>query len=199
MPYLTSVSPSTTTQMTTNIHYHTQLEAVWKSDYVYDVTLKLIREENTGTVGWNVTNSHGFRLIYIDKNGNVADTGNQSLAGTNVKIVPGGVAGEAGYKDRTAIIKTWTIETHAVNRRVTAQYYATLNNTSLGGSVESVSFWAPSPNINNAPILPDGSNVYVRKGGAWVRAKDIWIYKNGLWTQVPSGDMQVRIGNTWKS
>lgn len=199
MPYLTSVSPSTTTQMTTDIHYHTQLEAVWKSDYVYDVTLKLIREENTGTVGWNVTNSHGFRLIYIDKNGNVADTGNQSLAGTNVKIVPGGVEGEAGYKDRTAIIKTWTIETHAVNRRVTAQYYATLDNTSLGGSVESVSFWSPSSDINNAPILPDGPNVYVRKGGAWVRAKDIWVLKGGVWKMAPTGDIQVRIGNAWKS
>lgn len=199
MPYLTSVSPSTTTQMTTDIHYHTLLEAAWKSDYVYDVTLKLIREENTGTVGWDVTTSHGFRLIYIDKNGNIADTGNQSLAGTNIKIVPGGVEGEAGYKDRTAIIKTWTIETHAVNRRVTAQYYATLDNTSLGGSVESVSFWSPSSDINNAPILPDGPNVYVRKGGAWVRAKDIWVLKGGVWKMAPTGDIQVRIGNAWKS
>lgn len=41
MSMLTTVSPSTTTQMTTNIHYHTQLQAVWKSDYVYDVTLFL--------------------------------------------------------------------------------------------------------------------------------------------------------------
>lgn len=137
MPMLTTVSPSTTTQMTTNIHYHTQLQAVWKSDYVYDVTLILIREENTGSTGWNVRNSHGFRLIYIDKNGNTSDTGNQSLAGTPVKITPGGAPGPAGYKDRSAIIKKWTIETHHTNRRVIAQYYATLDNTSLGGSVES--------------------------------------------------------------
>lgn len=71
MPMLTTVSPSTTTQMTTNIHYHTQLQAVWKSDYVHDVTLILIREENTGSTGWNVTNSHGCRIQYIDKNGNL--------------------------------------------------------------------------------------------------------------------------------
>lgn len=199
MPMLTTVSPSTTTQMTTNIHYHTQLQAVWKSDYVYDVTLILIREENTGSTGWNVTNSHGCRIQYIDKNGNLYDSGNVSLAGTNVKIVPGGVQGPAGYKDRSAVIKKWTIETHHTNRRVTAQYYATLDNTSLGGSIESKSFWAPSSNINEAPILPDGPNVYVRSNGAWVRAKDVWVYKDGIWQMAPSGDMNIRTGNTWKS
>lgn len=120
-------------------------------------------------------------------------------AGTPIKITPAGEPGPAGYKDRSAVIKTWTIETHHTNRRVIAQYYATLDNTSLGGSIESKSFWAPSSNINDAPILPDGPNVYVRSNGAWVRAKDIWVYKDGAWQMVPSGDMNVHTGNTWKS
>lgn len=202
MPYLTTVSPSTTMQVSTGIHYHTTLTAVWKSDYVYDVTLSITREENSsqGTVAWNVTNSHGYRLKYYDTSGNLVDTGNTSLAGTNVKIVVNGVEGAAGWPDRTATIITWqNLAVHSTKRRVVAQYYATLDNTSLGGTYETLSFWSPSENIDSAPLLPDGPNVYVRSSGAWKRAKDIYVYKNGVWTMAPNGDMCVRSGSTWKS
>lgn len=201
MPYLKTVSPSLTNQMSTSIHYHTTLTATWKSDYVYDVVLSITREEagNPTEAGWNVTNSHKYRFIYYDKNGNLVDTGRVSLAGKNVKVTPTLIEGVKGWPSRTAEIYTWTIETHPTKRYCIAEYYAELDNTKYGGTYEQVSFWAPSSNIANAPLLPDGPNVYVRSGGNWKQAKDIYIYKDGEWVMVPTGDMNVRKSGTWKS
>ena len=78
-------------------------------------------------------------------------------------------------------------------------YTGTVDNTSKGGTIETPVFWSPSSNIAEAPTLLDGPNTFVRRNGVWTRAKDIFVRSGGQWVMVPTGDMSIRTGNTWKS
>lgn len=200
MPKLTSVSPSISAVMSTGYKYHTTLTATWISDYVYDIVLSITRESNEGDNGWDVKMSHGYRLIYYQKDGTLYDSGKVSLYGTPIQTGTAGAAGESGWVNRTATIFSKRIETHPTNRHCIAEYYATLDNSKYGGSSsENKDFWAPSSKISEAPLLPDGPNTYVYSNGKWVRAKDIFVYSGGAWKMVPSGDLNVYSNKQWKS
>ena len=209
MPYLSSRSDSMPNTMSTHMNYHTALTATWISDYVYKLVFKIIREEaqtayekeHNINEGWHVERSHKYRLIYYDKNENLVDSGEVSLYGTTVSVPLVGPEGEAGWNVRCGTIFEKTIETckNPAKRKVIAMYTGTVNNTSHGGTIETPVFWSPSSNIADAKTLPDGHNTYIRRNGAWVRAKDIYVRSGGQWVMVPSGDMNIRTENTWKS
>ena len=209
MPYLSSRSDSIPNTMSTHMNYHTALTATWISDYVYKLVFKIIREEaqtayekeHNINEGWHVERSHKYRLIYYDKNENLVDSGEVSLYGTTVSVPLVGPEGEAGWNVRCGTIFEKTIETckNPAKRKVIAMYTGTVNNTSHGGTIETPVFWSPSSNIADAKTLPDGPNTYIRRNGAWVRAKDIYVRSGGQWVMVPSGDMNIRTENTWKS
>ena len=209
MPYLSTSSPSIANTMSTRMHYHTTLTATWISDYVYELAFKIIREEaqtasekaNNKKEGWHVERSHKYRLIYYDKNENLVDSGEVSLYGTTVSVPLVGPEGEAGWNVRCGTIFEKTIETckNPAKRKVIAMYTGTVDNTPYGGTIETPVFWSPSSNIAESTTLPDGPNVYVRRNGAWVRAKDIYVRSGGQWVMVPSGDMNVRTNSQWKS
>nr|DAT84543.1 MAG TPA: hypothetical protein [Caudoviricetes sp.] len=209
MPYLSVSSPSIANTMSTRMHYHTTLTATWISDYVYKLVFKIIREEaqtadeaaNNVKEGWHVERSHKYRFIYYNKNENLVDSGEVSLYGTTVSVPLIGPAGKAGWSVRCGTVFEKTIETckNPAKRKVIAMYTGTVDNTSKGGTIETPVFWSPSSNIAEAPTLLDGPNTYVRRNGVWTRAKDIFVRSGGQWVMVPTGDMSIRTGNTWKS
>lgn len=209
MPYLSISSPSIANTMSTRMHYHTTLIATWISDYAYKLVFKIIREEaqtayekeHNINEGWHVERSHKYRLIYYDKNENLVDSGEVSLYGTTVSVPLVGPEGEAGWNVRCGTIFEKTIETckNPAKRKVIAMYTGTVNNTSHGGTIETPVFWSPSSNIAEAPTLLDGPNTYIRRNGAWTRARDIFVRSGGQWVMVPSGDMNIRNNSQWKS
>mgnify|MGYP005758316943 CR=1 FL=1 len=209
MPYLSSRSDSIPNTMSTHMNYHTALTATWISDYVYKLVFKIIREEaqtayekeHNINEGWHVERSHKYRLIYYDKNENLVDSGEVSLAGTTVSVPLVGPEGEAGWNVRCGTIFEKTIETckNPAKRKVIAMYTGTVNNTSHGGTIETPVFWSPSSNIADAKTLPDGPNTYIRHNGAWTRVRDIFVRNGEQWVMVPSGDMNIRTNSQWKS
>lgn len=213
MPYLSSLSPSISKEMSTTMHYHTTLIATWKSGSTYAISLSITREEartesekNAGlTVGWSLNPSndvekHSYKIKYIgaDSSGNpVEKTIGENALSNAVQVRLNDVAGEDGWAYRTTEILNTEITVHPTKGKVTALYNATVDNRSISGSIDKVSFWAPNEDLDKVPLLPGPPNVLVRTGGEWKRAKDIWIYRNKAWRIIPSGHLNVYTNGKW--
>lgn len=211
MPYLASVRRSDSVQMSTSMHYRTTLTATWVSGSTYKLSFSITREEErnqsekeSGTeIGWDQTYNHWYRILYIQEDGNIYDSGEISLNGTPIQVKLNDVEGEEGWTYRTATIPLRsdhsTITVSSTNGKVIALYRAIVDNRQFeGGTVDYPEFWTPGNDISKAELLPGGPNVLVRSGGEWKRAKDIWVYRNKAWRIVPSGHLNVYTGGQWK-
>lgn len=151
----------------------------------FSYAVQLQRRVGTGSMTWNVTNSHELYLYYRGTGDSAMVEHALGLAGTNVNV--------PNIDNGIATIKTGTITVNSActtaQRKIAAHYHA----YGINGS-DTYDFWAPS---NTDPgALPVFSNVYVYNNG-WHQATAVYVY-NGGWKRATDDKIKVYNGS-WRS
>lgn len=154
--------------------------------YTFRCLVQLRRKATSGSMTWNVTNSHEVYLYYRGTGDSGLKEHALGLAGTKV-YVPNAL-------NAVGTIGTYNITINSActdaQRVIAAHYYA----HNINGS-DTYNYWAPSKTSPGS--LPSICNTWVYVNGAWKRASQVWVY-NGGWKKSSTGGLYLYNGG-WKS